>query len=627
LVNLTAKEKAEIAWNRASNDTERAMAAIEAVTLEPNSNETRMINRRAKRTLFASLLRAARKHGRQTEAIIDADDSRMTYATLLRGAFGLGHAVKRQTKRGERVGVFLPTGAGAILTFFAILAYGRVPAMLNFTAGERNLKIACKVAGIKKILTAHRFIDLVDLHSLVADLEEAAEFVYLEDLKDQLSLMDKVVAVVGPILPWLVRRNANPRDPGVVLFTSGTEGTPKGVVLSHANILANVEQINAHVYLQEGDVIFNPLPTFHCYGLTAGALWPVLTGTPVALHPSPLQVKIIPERIAETRSTILFATDTFLQQYSRSDRKGHLKSLRIAVCGAERVRDETRTLVEKRFGMEVLEGYGVTEAAPVVAANQPGDIRAGTVGKFLPGIEARIEPVEGLDGGAGRLFVRGPNIMLGYLREDNPSEIERPEDGWYDTGDVVSIDEDGYVAIRGRVKRFAKIGGEMVSLTVIENCASAIWPDHQHCAVALPDKRKGEQIYLVSECPEAERSRLLTWMQSHGVSELAVPRRIFHTDAIPVLGTGKTDLGEVQKVAAELLTAAKETAEAAEPEKETVIVEAVNENQARNEAPVLEEETESEVSSEPPTPEKPEAQRSSPEEVGEAEDETQKKAS
>lgn len=512
-----------------------------------NKQEKRII-RRSRKTIFSGLLRAQWRYGRQKVAIIDADDTKTTYATLLRGAFGLGHAIARQTKRGEKVGVFLPTSAGALIAFFAVLAYGRVPAMLNFTAGDRNLKSALRAAGVKKILTAHRFIDMVELHGLVKSLEEEAEFLYLEDVRESLTLMDKVAAVAGPFVPVLMRINARSSAPGVILFTSGTEGKPKGVVLTHANVVANVEQICAHVTLKPGDIFFNPLPTFHCYGLTAGALWPILKGHPLVLHPSPLQVKIIPERIKATGATVLFATDTFLSQYTRADRHDNLASLRIAVCGAERVRDETRALVEKRYGMEVLEGYGVTEAAPVVAANQPGDIRAGTVGKLLPGMEARLEPVEGLDG-AGRLFIKGPNVMSGYLREENPGVIEAPEDGWYDTGDVVSIDEEGYVAIRGRVKRFAKIGGEMVSLTVIENCASALWPDHQHIAVALPDERKGEQIILMSECPTAERSRLLTWMQSHGVSELTLPRKIFHTEAIPVLGTGKTDLGAVHQMA------------------------------------------------------------------------------
>lgn len=519
-----------------------------------NSQEKR-IKRRSNRTIFSTLLRAQWRYGRKTEVIIDADNSKTSYATLLRGAFGLGHAIARQTRRGEKVGIFLPTSAATLVAFFAVLAYARVPAMLNFTAGERNLKSAMKAAGIKKVLTAHKFIDQVELHDLVKSLEDSATFVYLEEMREALTLMDKIAAVVGPLAPMLMRVNPRPSDPGVILFTSGTEGTPKGVVLTHTNVIANVEQIDAHVYLEEGDIIFNPLPTFHCYGLTAGSLWPVLTGHPLVLHPSPLQVKIIPERIKETGATILFATDTFLQQYTRSDRHDHLMSLRIAVCGAERVRDETRALVEKRYGMKVLEGYGVTEAAPVVAANQPDDIRPGTVGKLLPCMEARLEPVEGLEGSGGRLFIKGPNVMAGYIREDNPEVIEGLVDGWYDTGDVVSIDEEGYIAIRGRVKRFAKIGGEMVSLTVIENCASAIWPDHQHTAVALPDKRKGEQIILISESREAERSRLLTWMQSHGVSELALPRKIFHTDAIPVLGTGKTDIGAVEKIAIELMTA------------------------------------------------------------------------
>lgn len=513
------------------------------------------IKRQSNKTIFSSLLRAQWRYGRKTDVIIDADDARTSYATILRGAFGLGHAVARETRRGEKVGVFLPTSAGALVAFFAVLAYGRVPAMLNFTAGERNLKSAFKAAGIKKILTAHRFIDQAELHDLVKSLEDSAQFLYLEDMRDTLTLSDKIAAVVGPLVPVLVRINPRPSDPGVILFTSGTEGQPKGVVLTHSNVVANVLQIDAHVTLEEGDIIFNPLPTFHCYGLTAGALWPILTGRPLVLHPSPLQPKIIPERIKATGATILFATDTFLQQYARADRHDHLTSLRVAVCGAERVRDETRALVEKKYGMEVLEGYGVTEAAPVVAANQPGDIRAGTVGKLVPGMEARLETVEGLEGAGGRLFIRGPNVMAGYLREANPEVIEGLADGWYDTGDVVSIDDEGYVSIRGRVKRFAKIGGEMVSLTVIENCASALWPDHQHTAVALPDSRKGEQIILISECPDAERSRLLTWMQSHGVSELTLPRKIFHTEVIPVLGTGKTDIGAVEKLALERLTA------------------------------------------------------------------------
>jgi acyl-[acyl-carrier-protein]-phospholipid O-acyltransferase/long-chain-fatty-acid--[acyl-carrier-protein] ligase len=261
-----------------------------------------------------------------------------------------------------------------------------------------------------------------------------------------------------------------------------------------------------------------------------------------------LQTKTIAKRIFKTRSTVLFATDTFLQQYMRASADGGLNSLRIAVCGAERVREETRKTAEERFSFEVLEGYGVTECAPVLAANQPGDIRAGTIGKMLPGIESRIEPVEGLDD-AGRLWVRGPNVMKGYISPDNPGQVVEMEDGWHDTGDVVSVDDEGYYVIRGRIKRFAKIGGEMVSLTVVENCASAIWPDHMHAAAIVPDPKRGEQIILVSEHPDPKRHELLTWAQTHGVPEISVPKKIISVPSLPVLGTGKLDYVSVTRIA------------------------------------------------------------------------------
>ena len=396
-------------------------------------------------------------------------------------------------------------------------------------------------------------------------------------------------------MPNLLAATPDPEEAGVILFTSGTEGAPKGVVLTHRNIMANIEQISAHVELEPSDKFFNPLPTFHCYGLTAGALWPILNGHPVVFHPSPLQTKIIPKRIFETGSTVLFATDTFLSQYMRASAEGGMSSLRIAVCGAERVRDETRQAAEKRFGFEVLEGYGVTEGSPVLAANQPGDIRAGTVGKMLPGIEARLEPVEGLEG-AGRLHVRGLNIMKGYLSPDQPGVVIPPPGGWHDTGDIVAVDDNGYVSIRGRLKRFAKIGGEMVSLAVVENCAAAVWPDNLHAAAILPDPRKGEQIILVTDKKGAARNLLLAWSQSHGVPEIAVPRKIVEVDAIPVLGTGKTDYLAVKTLAENgLLALSEKAAEPAPPSKEETKKRAAEEKAERKRREKAEKEAEKEA--------------------------------
>jgi acyl-[acyl-carrier-protein]-phospholipid O-acyltransferase/long-chain-fatty-acid--[acyl-carrier-protein] ligase len=269
------------------------------------------------------------------------------------------------------------------------------------------------------------------------------------------------------------------------------------------------------------------------------------------LHPSPLQVKVIPKRVQDTGATILFATDTFLNQYIRACTGDELGKLRFAVCGAERVRDETRQLVRKRFNVELLEGYGATEAAPVIAVNQPGHNHPGTVGRPLPGTEVRFESVPGIEKG-GRMLVRGINVMVGYLHPDSPGELQKLPEGWHDTGDIVSQDEEGFLTIRGRLKRFAKIGGEMVSLAVVENVASTLWRDHDHAAAVLPDKRKGEQIVLLTTYPKADRTEFQRWAQDHGVNELSLPRKIFQVPAIPVLGTGKMDIGAVQKLAAEI---------------------------------------------------------------------------
>jgi len=507
---------------------------------------------RTRRGLFSAFLEASKTHGSDKEVVIDGDGKKMRYADLSRAAFALSVPIKKATPGDENVGILLPTGAGAIIAFLSIHAAGRTPAMLNFTAGMKNLKAAANTAPFDTIVTAHKFIEIAGLETLVEQLSEFATILYLEDLKEQIGVGAKLRALLGPIMPSLFVSKVAPDDTGVILFTSGTEGNPKGVVLTHSNILANVEQIEQHVELEEDDIIFNPLPTFHCYGLTAGTLWPLYSGRKVVLHPSPLQTKTIAKRIFKTRATVIFATDTFLQQYMRASKDGGLNSLRIAVCGAERVREETRKTARQRFDMDVLEGYGVTEGAPVLAANQPGDIQDGTIGKMLPGIEARLEPVEGLNEG-GQLWVRGPNIMKGYISPDNPGEIVPLKDGWHDTGDVVSINDDGHYVIRGRIKRFAKIGGEMVSLMVVENCASAVWPEKMHAAAIVPDPKRGEQIVLVTEQAGATRRELLTWAQTHGVPEISVPKKFMSVEKLPVLGTGKLDYVAITKLAKDAL--------------------------------------------------------------------------
>ncbi len=508
---------------------------------------------RTRTSLFAALRRAAREFGPDKTIIVDGDERELTYKEVLRASFALGSALRRGTRKGEAVGVMLPTGAGAVIAFFALSAYGRIPAMLNFTAGAKNLKAAMQAGKVGRIVTARRFVELGSLESLMSELQKSADIIYLEDVREKLTLVDKLSAVLGGFAPQIVAASPRPRDPGVILFTSGTEGEPKGVVLTHANVMANVEQVRAHIGLSpDTDILFNPLPTFHCFGLTVGAVLPLIAGIKVCFHPSPLQPKEIVRRIRNSRATILLATDTFISQYARTGQEGDLDTIRLAVCGAERVKDETRAYVRRKFDIEILEGYGATEASPVVAANQLERNRPGTVGILMSGMEAKLVPVEGISDG-GRLHIRGPNIMAGYLRPSKPGVLEPPADGWHDTGDICSIDSDGFIRIMGRVKRFAKIGGEMVSLAVVENGASAVWPEHQHAAVTLPCPKKGEQVILLSTAPGAARDAMLAWSQSHGVPEISVPRRVFRVENIPVLGTGKTDYGAVQREAERLM--------------------------------------------------------------------------
>ena len=498
-------------------------------------------------TIFDALIAARARYG-DKEILEDQDRKPLTYTGLIRAAFVLGRKIAGFTEPGERVAILLPSSMGVVVTFYGLHAYGRVPVMLNFTSGELNLKAAIKASGVTRILSARRFITQARLDALMDELATVAEIVWLDDLRKTVGLQDKLFGLMAGLMPKRFRAKLEPTDAGVVLFTSGSFGAPKGVVLSHANLVSNVRQVATHIALDPDWVMFNPLPTFHCFGLTGGMLLPLLCGMKAFQYPSPLHAKQIVELLPQVKASILFATDTFLNQYARVAGPDDFATLQFVVAGAERVRDETHHLFNTRFGgLKLLEGYGATEAAPVVAVNHPDRNRPGTVGQMMPGMEWRIESVPGIAEG-GRLYLRGPNVMKGYLSPDDPEVIEPLAGGWHDTGDIVAIDADGYVAILGRVKRFAKIGGEMVSLTAVEGLASAVWPEARHAVIAVPDSRKGEKLVLVTDRKDADSSRLAQWAREHGAPELAVPKKILRVAEVPVLGTGKTDYVAIQKM-------------------------------------------------------------------------------
>lgn len=504
-------------------------------------------------TLFAALLAARNRHGADKDILEDVERKPLTYRRLVLGAWIIGAKLAAQTRKGEAVGVLLPNVNGLMLTLFGLNAFGRVAALLNFTAGSRNLKAAIETAEIRILVTSRRFVGTAKLEDVIAALSDGGRVrvVYLEDVRKEISLAGKAMGLLRAVFSSRAhqRHAAAPDDPAIILFTSGTEGLPKGVVLSSRNLLSNAFQISAHASdaLFPDDVVMNPLPMFHSFGLTAAGLMPVLRGLRTVLYPSPLHFKQVTALIASAKCTVVFGTDTFMQGYARSAGEGELDGVRVAICGAERVKDATRALWS-RSGTVLLEGYGATECAPVIACNLPDNNKPGTVGTLLPGQEARLDPVDGISDG-GKLSIRGANVMLGYLRAEEPGVIEPPLDGWHDTGDIVSISDSGHVSIKGRAKRFAKIGGEMVSLAAVESMVAALWPDFSHVVVSLPDARKGELLVLVTDNRDASRDELLAHGRAEGVPELWIPRTIVTTGKIPVLGSGKVDLPATLEIA------------------------------------------------------------------------------
>jgi acyl-[acyl-carrier-protein]-phospholipid O-acyltransferase / long-chain-fatty-acid--[acyl-carrier-protein] ligase len=549
-VTVTVLEPVKLAVDPALKGKHRRMAAGAAL-YEIMSNlvyRTTSIDR----TVVQALIEAAEVHGMSRVAVEDPVSGTLSYRRLLMGARILGEKLMAFAAESQPVGLMLPNANGAAVTLMALMSAGRVPAMINFSAGVTNVLAACKAAKLETILASRAFIEKGRLDALIAGLQQHVKIVYLEDIRPTITTLDKLRGFWNAKKPLVARQ---PGDWAAILFTSGSEGTPKGVVLSHRNMLANAAQAAARIDFGRQDKVFNVLPVFHSFGLTVGLVLPLVSGVRIYLYPSPLHYRIVPELVYGVNATIMFGTDTFLNGYARAAHAYDFRSLRYILAGAEPVKESTRRVYLEKFGLRILEGYGVTETAPALALNTPMFNKFGTVGRLLPGVEARLDKVEGVDEG-GRLFVTGPNVMLGYLRAENPGVLERPAEGWHDTGDIVTIDKQGFVTIKGRAKRFAKIGGEMISLAAVESLAAELWPDVPSAVAAVPDARKGERLVLVTQKPGATRGEFHAFARSRGASDLMVPAEVVVLDKLPLLGTGKVDNLAVTKLAKERAAAA-----------------------------------------------------------------------
>ncbi len=512
-------------------------------------------------TLLGELFRSAQLHGYDHPVLENIDpvtEERITldFKTVLIGTRVLEKKLKGTVNAGEVTGLMLPNAAGSAVAFFAMHRMGAVPAMLNFTMGPATVVSCCDTAGVQTVLTSRTFIELAaeKNNTLPGDIIKALEesgkkIVYLDDIRETVTTADKLSAALT-YENWDSRIRKS-TDPAVVLFTSGSEGVPKGVVLSHENLLSNRAQMKTMIGFTHQDTVLNAMPLFHSFGLLAGMILPVMEGVKTFMYPNPLDYKMIPMIAYDINATIMFGTDAFLQGYAKQAHSADFGAMRMIFAGAEKVKEETRRTYGEKFPMcGVFEGYGATECAPVIAVNTPMYNKNGSVGRLVAGLEARFDPVPGIEDG-GRLFVRGPNVMLGYFRDTNPGVLEPLEDGWHDTGDIVACDEQGFLTIKGRAKRFAKVAGEMVALPVVDDLAARAWPDFNHASVAIEHETKGQQILLVTENPDADKKTLQEMVKAENLSPLNVPAKFMVVEEIPLLGSGKVDFGALNDLVAE----------------------------------------------------------------------------
>jgi acyl-[acyl-carrier-protein]-phospholipid O-acyltransferase/long-chain-fatty-acid--[acyl-carrier-protein] ligase len=551
------------------------------------------------KTVPHAILHAARRNPRRV-MLQDVTLKALTYRNLEVGANALAARWRARLSQAEqRVGVLLPNVNAMPAVLLSLWLANRIPAILNYTSGSAILLSCARLAGLKQIITSQAFLERANLD--VEPLQAAGiELVYVEDVRAEISLGQKL----GAILRVTFRGGASeatslPEETAIVLFTSGSEGDPKGVELTHRNLLANIRQMLSVVDLMDTDRFFNALPLFHSFGLTVGLLLPLVQGAFVFLYLSPLHYRVIPAAFYNLNCTVFFGTNTFLNGYARKAHPYDFYTLRYLFAGAEKLQEGTSALWMRKFGVRVLEGYGATECSPCVSVNIPMHPCPGSAGQFLPGIDYRLEPVEGIgdrkpeaDPGSqalaknrhpessqtpgqpelsagsahsgrdtrhasvdsvGRLFVRGPNIMKGYLNAEANAKFKQLG-GWYDTGDIAKIDTDGFLHLLGRLKRFAKVSGEMVSLTAVEDCLAGAFPQYGPkfgiAVISKSDEAKGEKLIAVTNEPRLRLEEIREVIRSHGLGNLAVPREIKAMRELPLLGTGKINHRELERQAA-----------------------------------------------------------------------------
>jgi acyl-[acyl-carrier-protein]-phospholipid O-acyltransferase/long-chain-fatty-acid--[acyl-carrier-protein] ligase len=508
-------------------------------------------------TLGSRVIRNARRHWNRF-AMADSTGRELTYGRVLAGAVLVSRSAEISRDDAKMVGVLLPSSVPGALVNIGVTLAGRVPVNLNFTAGPEAMASAVAQCGIRTVITSKLFL-------AKAKIEATANMVFVEDMLGRASKVAQVRALLAArLMPSALLNRSH--DLATVIFSSGSTGVPKGVMLSHCNVIANIEAVAQLFWITSSDRIVGVLPFFHSFGYTITLWFPLVAGCGAVYHPNPTDAKGIGELVAKYRGTLLLSTPTFCSTYARKCSREEFASLRYVLVGAEKLREPVAAAFREKFAIELLEGYGCTEMAPVVAVNAPNFAagkdtqignKPGTVGHPLPGIAARIvDPATMAPLGAnqeGLLLVRGSNRMVGYLGQPARTAEVCP-DGWYITGDVALIDDEGFIRITDRLSRFSKIGGEMVPHIRIEEALATVLGDAPCVVTAIDDEQRGERLVALYAHPEIAPADLWQRLADTDLPRLWIPKRenVYMVQALPVLGTGKLDLRGVKTLAQQL---------------------------------------------------------------------------
>ena len=489
--------------------------------------------------LHHQFVRTAKKYETKLCIVDRSLGKRLSYKETLIASLILSKKLEKYSE--GAVGVLLPNSAGAILTILSILFAGRVPVMINYSTGaEANCRLAQKKCDFAAILTSRAFCKKINCPHVEG-------MVYLEDLMAGISPLDKAAALIKALLPleMVLRRihGGQEDDTVLILFTSGSECEPKAVQLSHRNIGSNVASVTQCFKFTSDDVFLCNLPLFHVFGQTANLWVPLSVGMTLVTHANPLEFKNVCESVREEKVTLFTGTPTFFWGYLRNSKPGDFESCRVVLAGADKCPEALRQGFQEKHGKVLLEGYGATETSPVITANTPDDNRPGSVGRPIPGVTVRIENYETDEpckaGETGKILVKGDNVMKGYF-DDFEQTAMRIRHGWYDTGDMGYFDADGYLWHVGRLRRFLKIGGEMVSLVKIENVLEGALPaEIECCVVEIPDALRGARI-VAAVTEEIDEQAMLRKMSAH-LTSIELPSRFVVIPEMPKSGSGKVD--------------------------------------------------------------------------------------